>query len=132
MVLFRGRLPQALARSVTATPDLEWLRGHLRDEFAAWLNPSSARVCLGRLPEYLIVTTNVRLTCCAMRCTIMSLSARRRRRQADAPFNLMDMHRLDPEDAIAGIVRTAATLTQAAVCDTATTDRRHRSSPTPG
>jgi hypothetical protein len=49
-------------RQNVGTKDLEWLRGQLRDEFAAWLNPAAARVRWGRTPEYLIVTTNVRLS----------------------------------------------------------------------
>jgi len=57
-----GELQAKFRRQNAGTKDLEWLRGQLRAEFAAWLNPSSARARQGRRPEYLIVTTNARLT----------------------------------------------------------------------
>jgi hypothetical protein len=57
-----GVLQAKFRRQNVGTKDLEWLRGQLRDEFAAWLNPAAARVRWGRTPEYLIVTTNVRLS----------------------------------------------------------------------
>jgi hypothetical protein len=57
-----GVLQAKFRRQNIGTKDLEWLRGQLRDEFAAWLNPAAARVRRGRTPEYLIVATNVRLS----------------------------------------------------------------------
>jgi AcrR family transcriptional regulator len=43
---------------------------------------------------------------------------------AEALFNLTDLYRLDPEDAIASIVRTATTLTRAALRENTTGDNR--------
>jgi hypothetical protein len=57
-----GVMQAKFRRQNAGIKDLEWLRGRLRAEFAAWLNPCSARARLGRRPEYLIVTTNIRLT----------------------------------------------------------------------
>jgi AcrR family transcriptional regulator len=42
---------------------------------------------------------------------------------AEALFNLTDLYRLDPEDAIASIVRTATTLTRAALRENAAGDK---------
>jgi hypothetical protein len=43
-------------------PGARWLRDQLKTELDAWANPAAARVRCGRLPEYLIVTTNVSLS----------------------------------------------------------------------
>jgi hypothetical protein len=39
-----------------------WLRDQLKTELDAWSNPAAARVRRGRLPEYLIIATNVSLS----------------------------------------------------------------------
>lgn len=57
-----GVLQAKYRRHNVGVKDLDWLRGQLRHEFAAWLNPASARMRRGRVPQHLIVTTNVRLS----------------------------------------------------------------------
>lgn len=57
-----GVLQAKFRRQSVGTKDLDWLRAQLGREFAAWTDPSAARVCRGRMPEYLIVATNVRLS----------------------------------------------------------------------
>lgn len=40
----------------------DWLEGQLKDELDKWLDSTSKRVSVGRLPEYLIIVTNVTLS----------------------------------------------------------------------
>ena len=60
-----GVLQAKFRRQGTGAKDLDWLLAELRKEFAAWTNPSAARVQRGRLPQFMIVVTNVRLTSAA-------------------------------------------------------------------
>ena len=40
----------------------DWFIGHLKKELAAWVKPNSRRKEKGRLPDYLLMTTNVSLS----------------------------------------------------------------------
>ncbi|MGW2790312.1 tetratricopeptide repeat protein [Streptomyces sp. NPDC001251] len=42
--------------------DAEWLIEHINSELRAWADPSSNRVRKGRLPEYLLITSNIVLS----------------------------------------------------------------------
>lgn len=42
--------------------DAEWLRQQITKELDAWLNPQLRRVIHGRMPDHLVVATNLRLT----------------------------------------------------------------------
>jgi len=57
-----GVMQAKFRRQNAGFKDIDWLRGQLRAELAAWMNPRAARVQRGRVPQYLIVATNLRLT----------------------------------------------------------------------
>ena len=57
-----GVLQAKFRRQNVGARDFDWLRNQMAREFAAWGDPSSARVLRGRMPQYLIVATNVRLS----------------------------------------------------------------------
>ncbi|KOX06665.1 hypothetical protein ADK66_22355 [Micromonospora sp. NRRL B-16802] len=59
---------QAKCRQIAdGVPDAQWLRRTLTSELNQWLEPRRRRVTDGRMPQYLIVATNVRLSSVAGR-----------------------------------------------------------------
>lgn len=57
-----GVLQVKYRRVGTGEKDLDWLRREITKELTAWSSPDKKRVSEGRMPEYLIIATNVRLT----------------------------------------------------------------------
>jgi hypothetical protein len=57
-----GVLQAKYRRSGVGQKDLDWLRREITKELAAWSDPDRKRVAEGRVPEYLIIATNIRLT----------------------------------------------------------------------
>jgi WD40 repeat protein len=49
-------------RPLGTTPDARWFAGQVEAELTRWSDPESQRVEWGRLPEYLLLTTNVVLS----------------------------------------------------------------------
>ncbi|BCT76202.1 hypothetical protein SCMU_20440 [Sinomonas cyclohexanicum] len=46
----------------TRTPDTNWILSQLKTEIRNWTNPKSTRRQKGRIPQYILFVTNVRLT----------------------------------------------------------------------
>ncbi|MFD1044265.1 NACHT domain-containing protein [Kibdelosporangium lantanae] len=58
-----GVLQAKFRRTAAVTgPDTDWFLGEVRKELNSWINPRAARVKQGRVPQYLIFTTNVVLS----------------------------------------------------------------------
>ncbi|MFI1996288.1 hypothetical protein [Actinoplanes sp. NPDC020271] len=57
-----GVLQAKYRRTDVGKRDVDWLHRQVTQELNAWSDPASQRVSKGRLPEYLIVATNVRLS----------------------------------------------------------------------
>ena len=57
-----GVLQAKFRRVDVGTRDAEWLRVQMTKELDAWLDPQRRRVTQGRMPEYLLVATNLRLS----------------------------------------------------------------------
>lgn len=57
-----GVVQAKFRRTSAGTRDVDWLRRQITKELDAWVGPCSKRVTNGRLPEYLIIATNVRLS----------------------------------------------------------------------
>jgi hypothetical protein len=57
-----GVLQVKYRRAGIGEKDLDWLRREITKELAAWSSPDKKRITEGRMPEYLIIATNVRLT----------------------------------------------------------------------
>jgi hypothetical protein len=60
-----GVVQAKFRRTGAGTRDTDWLRRQLAGELDKWCDPASKRVSNGRIPEYLIVVTNVRLSSAA-------------------------------------------------------------------
>ncbi|MGW5049798.1 hypothetical protein [Actinokineospora sp. NPDC004072] len=58
-----GVLQAKFRRTAARTgPDTDWFLGEVRKELNSWIHPNTGRVKRGRLPQYLIFTTNVVLS----------------------------------------------------------------------
>src|SRR6266498_3440882 len=60
-----GILQAKYRRVGIGTKDVDWLRRQITKELDAWSDPNKKRVTEGRVPEYLIIATNVRLSSAA-------------------------------------------------------------------
>jgi hypothetical protein len=60
-----GVLQAKYRRVRVGTKDVDWLRKEIIKELDAWTDPTRKRVTDGRVPEYLIIATNVRLSSAA-------------------------------------------------------------------
>jgi len=60
-----GILQAKYRRVGIGTKDVDWLRRQITKELDAWSDPNKQRVTEGRVPEYLIIATNVRLSSAA-------------------------------------------------------------------
>jgi len=60
-----GVLQAKYRRAGIGTKDVDWLRRQVTTELDAWSDPCRKRVTDGRIPEYLIIATNVRLSSAA-------------------------------------------------------------------
>ncbi len=60
-----GILQAKYRRAGLGTKDVDWLRRQVTTELDAWSDPCRKRVTDGRVPEYLIIATNVRLSSAA-------------------------------------------------------------------
>jgi hypothetical protein len=60
-----GVLQAKYRRAGLGTKDVDWLRKQITTELDAWSDPRRKRVTDGRVPEYLIIVTNVRLSSAA-------------------------------------------------------------------
>ncbi|MBB4921464.1 tetratricopeptide repeat protein [Kitasatospora kifunensis] len=90
---------QAKFRSRPEGPgkDADWLIGHIKAELDAWGNPASHRVRKGRLPDYLLITTNVVLSAVAGNGGIDRVheAVRERVRQLNLPLKAWEVWHYD-------------------------------------